>query len=606
MIGTLFLLLSIGLIHHAACQEQQIAPVMYAVEGKEVVLPCALPGNADMLLWKFHKNGTNYDKDAAQVYVGNMPSIFNPFNSPSDRSRIDRGNFIIKAIRHSEEGEYWCEITSRNVPTSKSRKYPVHVYVSPKQPELTALANNTLTEYKKSAVARCTSQGGKPASKLTWMNGTKQMPGPLAVVKVNAFGNHLNDTDLDLVIESPTRFDHKRVFSCIIDHPSYESQKILNYSVFVMYHPINIRVWANLTSKMVYCKADGYPTPTYHWTMPGDLTGFTGPSLFVPDLKSLPGGGRFECTAENGIRPNVTTRVLVDNLLYPNGKPGLAGLEWWVWGAIAGGVLIVIVIIIVVCCIKCRKTDKGKATVAYKSTLKTTESETRHPTTLPLSRGYRDAREDSFDSRTPSPVNEHKQALVTGGYADQPHDVTLVPNNELRRSVEHLYDGDRRASREQLDQVADHIETMSRNWDQLSKSRLALNGAQDELHHMNSNLNKSREQLYHSREALNHDDQNYPYIDADARQPEYYGQQDYNSQNRQRQPPPAYDYDSYRHDSHGHGNYSDGPQYDARYDDTDRGYRDYDQGHDYNQGDYRYDDQQEGAYYGNESHRRMI
>ena len=60
-----------------------------------------------------------------------------------------------------------------------------------------------------------------------------QMPSS-TVVKKNAFEDHLWDSSLKLALNW-TRFDHRRNFTCVIDHPSYEGKaKTLNYSVNVL------------------------------------------------------------------------------------------------------------------------------------------------------------------------------------------------------------------------------------------------------------------------------------------------------------------------------------------------------------------------------------
>ncbi|XP_039269905.2 uncharacterized protein LOC120344673 [Styela clava] len=567
-------------------QKQQYAPMQFAVKGKEVKLPCAVPTDATFLKWRFQRNGTDFIIDAAQVFPGYIPKVFGSFDTPAGRSELVSGNFIIHDVIVMDEGEYWCEIATATAPTAYSRKYPLHVYVTPLDPQVTAIGNNTLTEYQNTTVARCSSQAGKPGARLTWMNGSQPMSKDMDIVyKENAFDSTLSDAALDLVITNPTRFDHNRSFQCVVDHPSYHisgtGNKILSYTIFVMYHPINIRIWANLTSLHVFCEAEGYPAPSYSWKMPGGLYGFTGPSLLIQDLWELPGYDYFECTANNGIPPNATTRVKVDDLLYPDGKPGWLGLDWWVWGAIFGGIAaFVLIIVVIVCCLRHRKKASGKAhTAKYTKPLKKPIVESQDyahtpPSSLQVDLNYRrpDGREDSFDSRTPSPVNEHKQALIDGVFNKSMENVTLIPSGNLRHSRENLYSDNRKsmhASREQLDQVASHIQTLNKSWDQLSKSRQQLNDAQDELQDVSSNLRKSREQLYHSQERLNDTDQNYPYIDDNTtRSNDYNRRYDDQDGGYGRQEPQGYDY-------------SDQGTYDQRqgYDENRQGYDDR-QGHD--------------------------
>ena len=47
--------------------------------------------------------------------------------------------------------------------------------------------------------------------------------------------NRLQDTSLMLTVQNWTRFDHRRNFTCLIEHPSYKgASKRLNYSVNVL------------------------------------------------------------------------------------------------------------------------------------------------------------------------------------------------------------------------------------------------------------------------------------------------------------------------------------------------------------------------------------
>lgn len=594
------------IFNQARGQRLEVLPVRYAISGRETSLPCSHPSDATFLKWKFHKNGTDFDVDAAQVFPGNIPTIFNEFNTPPGRSELVGGNLIIHEVEVKDEGHYWCEIASPASVTAYSKKYPLHVYVTPQTPQVTGMGNSTLREYQNRTVARCSSEGGKPGAKLRWMNGTTRMTTDSEVFhQENVFRDYLTDTSVDLKIGNPTRYDHNRVFTCVIEHPSYEPPKMLNYSIKVMFHPINVRIWANLTSHIVYCHADAYPAASYHWSIPGGLKGFVGPELYIEELFTLPGYEYFECTAFNGIPPNATTRVRVDDLRYPDGVPGFAGLDWWVWGVILGGVVALIAVIVIVwCCIKRRKA-KQKDTSGYKKPIVKRQvvqnSSPSHPTTLPIDMRYNrtpDGREDSFDSRTPSPMNEHKQALIGGVYSKSQENVTLIPSEELRRSRENVFTDNRKslhASREQLDQAASHIQTLNQSWDVLSKSRQALNDAQDELNYPGPNLRQSREQLYHSREALNREpEHNYPYIDdgPNRSDDENYSRQDEQDGGYRAQPQ---GYDSRQR---GYGDdrtrgYDDRTQ---GYDDRTQGYGDGTQGYSDSRGGYddQYYDRQQG------------
>ena len=78
-------------------------------------------------------------------------------------------------------------------------------------------------------------QGGKPAATITWMNGsTPIISDAVPVVTQNALNDKLWDTSLYLKLMDPTRFDHRRDFHCIVEHPAYKDAPMqLNHSVNV-------------------------------------------------------------------------------------------------------------------------------------------------------------------------------------------------------------------------------------------------------------------------------------------------------------------------------------------------------------------------------------
>lgn len=630
-----FSVIFLAILVRVRSQKQEYMPVRYAIKDKDISLPCAVPSDATFLKWRFEKNGTEFAIDAAQVFPGNIPRIFGEFNSPPGRSELVAGSLIIHQVQVIDEGYYWCEISTVSSPTAYSRKYPIHVYVTPQAPLVTGIGSSTLPEYKNTTVARCSSQAGKPGSTLVWMNGSQALSGKNDIFySMNVFKDYLTDGSVDLRIRNPTRFDHNRMFTCIIDHPAYQgNKKTLNYTIKVLYHPVNIRMWANLTSLHVFCEADGYPAPQYDWIMPGKVGGFSGPSLYIFDLFDLPGYQYFTCTAHNGNPPNATIQMTVDELRYPDGVPGFLGLDWWVWGAILGGIaFLIIVIIVVVCCVK-RKQKQGKKqkTPKGQGQKKPLMTIYKPPSSLatdntPYNRRP-GGREDSFDSRTPSPVHEHKSILVSGMYSKSREDVTLIPSEELGRSRDNVYTDNRKsmhASREQLNEAANHIQTLNQSWDQLSKSRQHLNETQDELQNTAADLRKSREQLYHSREQLNHyggavshDPDNYPYIDDGTnRSNEGYpdNRPGYHQDERDSRgpPPPSYDddrraYGDGNYNSYRDGGYDQGDMYrqgnDSHNQDSydndqeNRNYNSYNQGADHNRGQYNYDDRS-GEQYG--------
>ena len=55
------------------------------------------------------------------------------------------------------------------------------------------------------------------------------------MVEKNFYNHDLSDTRLDLVVHNWTRFDHRRNFTCKIEHPAYQGLvKELNHSIDVL------------------------------------------------------------------------------------------------------------------------------------------------------------------------------------------------------------------------------------------------------------------------------------------------------------------------------------------------------------------------------------
>lgn len=501
-----YVLFFINLKSFVFAREQSFLPVKNVIVGEETTLSCAQVDTSQYLQWKFVKNGTDFIQNIAQVFPGNLPSVFGDFNIPAGRSKIELGNLVITDIFLQDEGHYWCEISSVNAQTVYSDKLPLHVWQRPEPPTVTSLGTKTIDEYIDTVVARCFSKNGKPESLLTWYNGSTPLHAPNVdpVVVKSTFNDELKDVSLDLKIINPTRFDNGREFLCKIDHPAYDKPIYLNHTINVRYHPVNIKMWANTTTKQVFCRADGFPEPKYAWTLPANIAisdqSYT--EIYLNELLDLPGNQFFICEAYNELQPNATIRMTVDDLIYPDGKPGLLGLDWWVWGAIIGGIVAFIAIIIIIVCCK-RRSKKAKG-----GTLQTkyTKGESKKPIAITRTNDYEEQynqslrnREDSFDDDVSPGPNTGRRFMDDDTYRDN---VTLVPTQNVRASRENLSSHNRAnscenlgASREQLNDVADHITTLNKSWDYLSRSREELNNVQSELQQNQNDVYRSHERL---------------------------------------------------------------------------------------------------------------
>ena len=73
------------------------------------------------------------------------------------RTTLNRGTLNITSVKIEDEGYYWCELKGSNTPSQTSDKYPVHVYVKPQPPTVTAVGGDTVQEDTMTAVAECSS-----------------------------------------------------------------------------------------------------------------------------------------------------------------------------------------------------------------------------------------------------------------------------------------------------------------------------------------------------------------------------------------------------------------------------------------------------------------
>jgi len=401
---------------------------------------------------------------------------------------------------------YFCISTSTSNPELKGPKYQLVIWSIPDPPEIESLTEeiDTIYENKTSPVARCISKSGKPGSKLSWYNGSKKMPeDQVSSYTKPGSDKKLVDSYSDLILTKPTRFDHNRTFSCKVEHETYEKPKHISYTVKVNYNPVNVKIWANTTSNYVYCEADAYPAAVYDWFAPGEIPYKNTASLLMSDLYKLPGYQYFECSATNKVG-SAMTRIMVDDLLYPDGKPGFAGLEYWVWACIGGGMLLIILIALIACCC-CRnkqKPQKSKQPVtpfnkdAYSVEIVPSREYASQPSIIemrnsPIVNKYsRTPSNDQYPTKSAMKKEYSLENLVEEKYGLQPstEDVRArrenVYNGDIRASRENIYNGDslqRKPTEQEMDEVADQIKLLSQSWDNLARSREHLDRSRQDL-----------------------------------------------------------------------------------------------------------------------------
>lgn len=304
-------LLSSIVLANQTSEERAVIPTVNVVEGDTVTLSCNLQ-EGYTLTWKFYHNG----KNVTLVEKYQNGSLYYHDHTQANHFNMKGGNLTIIKINSTKEGEYHCEL--RNTFTVNRGLVYIRVFVKPHETNIISVAKTLTQRTPNATAALCTSGGGDPASELTWMNGSVPMTGPNTVVATRIIeGRTYSETYRQLVINSPTRYDHNRTFTCVIEHPAFHEPKMLHHIVLVNHHPSNVTIWSDVATKTIFCKSDGYPNPTYSWNIPGYLENVTGSSLVWTDR---PGDGMLQCTADNGFPPNVTLKVRVQDLGFSTAK----------------------------------------------------------------------------------------------------------------------------------------------------------------------------------------------------------------------------------------------------------------------------------------------
>jgi len=432
--------------------------------------------------------GDEADKDRYELVVG---------KEAADQFRL---YFRLNDIRVKDEGYFYWSVNSIHHPHYYLSGENCVVWVPPEEPTVTPMSSFAV-EHVQSEIASCSSNKGKPAAELSWYNGTVKLPSTTEEVR-NVSG--LLDVRNNLKI-TPSRFDFNRTFTCKIDHKSYEvgkskESKELQYRTLVKYQPVDVYIWANLTTKEVFCEGTSYPEPKFNWIYPTNMRVNDTKTLLLGNLYSLPGYGWFECFCFNGVGKVMKARVMVDDLLYPDGKPGFAGLDYIVWAYIGGGVLALIIIVVIVSCCCCRKKKKKKAPKmknanninAYSVDVSRYDYHSQ-PSIIEMNQygGSRENEDDEDDVDETTPAFTPRSALKKTYSLERLVDEKYGPIGGSRGSYvdtstpssQHRQPGmnGRRPSREEIDQVASRIQQVSEGWSNLAKSRENLARSREHL-----------------------------------------------------------------------------------------------------------------------------
>ncbi|XP_069038700.1 cell adhesion molecule 1 isoform X3 [Lepisosteus oculatus] len=273
------------------------------VEGEVATISCRVKNNDDSVIQLLNPNRqTIYFRDVRPL----KDSRFQLVNFSDNELRVSLSNVSL-----SDEGRYVCQL-----------------YTDPPQEayaDLTVLVppGNPIIESREDIVSEgneteiiCSAIGSKPASKIRWMKGGKELQGESVVEEMEDKMFTVTST-LTLTV---SKEDDGVPIICMLDHPAvkdFQAQKYLE----VLYKPevkIIVGFPEGLTREgenlELTCKADGKPKPQrINWMKVDDDVPahavITGADLYIENLnKSF--NGTYRCIASNSVGESYDDYIL--------------------------------------------------------------------------------------------------------------------------------------------------------------------------------------------------------------------------------------------------------------------------------------------------------
>ncbi|XP_052393108.1 cell adhesion molecule 1-like isoform X4 [Carassius gibelio] len=335
-LATLLILFTISAaIHTGAAQfpvqsQNLIADNISVVEGETAIISCRVKNNDDSVIQLLNPNRqTIYFRDVRPL----KDARFQLVNFSDNELRVSLSNVSL-----SDEGRYVCQLYSD---PPQEAYADITVLIPPGNPIIES-REDIVREGNETEIT-CTSMGSKPAAKIRWMKGNKELLGKSKV-----------ETTYDrmFTVTSWLRFTVRREDDgvpvvCIVDHPAvkdFQTQKYLE----VQYKPevtIKVELPQGLIregeSLELTCQAKGKPQPhQVNWVKVDDDVPshavITGSDLYIGNLnKSY--NGTYRCVASNSVG-----ETYADYILYvrdQQAEPEAQRLDH----AVIGGVVAVVV-----------------------------------------------------------------------------------------------------------------------------------------------------------------------------------------------------------------------------------------------------------------------
>ncbi|XP_066564447.1 cell adhesion molecule 1 isoform X2 [Amia ocellicauda] len=293
-----------GAAQNIAVQGQNlVTDNVSVVEGEVATISCRVKNNDDSVIQLLNPNRqTIYFRDVRPL----KDSRFQLVNFSDNELRVSLSNVSL-----SDEGRYVCQLYTD---PPQEAYADITVLVPPGNPIIES-REDIVSEGNETEIT-CTAMGSKPASKIRWVKGGKELKGT-ATVKDTEDRMFTVMSTLSLTV---TKEDDGIPVICIVDHPAvkdFQAQKYLE----VLYKPevkIIVGFPEGLTREgdnlELTCKAEGKPKPQrINWMKVDDDVPahavITGADLFIENLNKTY-NGTYRCIASNSVGESYDDYIL--------------------------------------------------------------------------------------------------------------------------------------------------------------------------------------------------------------------------------------------------------------------------------------------------------
>lgn len=236
-----------------------------AIVGSRVTLPCRVENKVGNLQWTkddfglgMNRNLSGYDRYAM---IGS--------DEEGDYS-LD-----IKDVTLEDDGLYQCQVSSgyNNEPAIRSRYAQLTVLVAPEAPRILRGAFIDATEDQPVEI-ECVSSGGKPASEITWLDGSQSVIKKPVKSTVELLPDGQRYKTRSVLRLNPTKGHHNQTITCQAQNTADRAPRMATVHIEVKYMPkVNVTISSGQNGKIpegselrVRCDVDANPpAQIYRW-----------------------------------------------------------------------------------------------------------------------------------------------------------------------------------------------------------------------------------------------------------------------------------------------------------------------------------------------------